>query len=204
MSEYNPSKMIEIRPSLVCDGIGVFAKTDIPSKTIITKYGCVEIFDEKEDNQGINDYDIILKDRNNQQLLFRGDKEARDIDRCGQLINDSCNIKTPTLRAVLNYEKQSGNKANVEYVLLEEYDSRVYIVSNRLIKEGEELYCKYSFPYWLNKLGVKNDTIVKLLTQSVPMYVDLINRFSPKLSDRKIENLFIRKFQKLNIDFPIE
>lgn len=135
---YGDATIIQLGPSSVCKGLGVFATRTIPKGTPITRYhgelvkhvkpACSETYymDCAYTYQLSSGKGFIIGARDMSRLKGRG---------VGQLLNDAID---PDL---------SGRKNNCEFC---ERGSRVYIVASRNISPGEELMVDYSISYWIS------------------------------------------------------
>jgi SET domain len=125
--------IIQVRPSSICDGLGVFATRFLPRGTPITRY-----------HGRLVDKDVKLASAEQMYAYMFSKKkylvgESR-LDRLhrkgvGQLLNDAIHV-----------EVSGGLENNCEFV---HHDNHVYIAAIRDIRPGTELLVNYHISYWV-------------------------------------------------------
>ena len=112
-------------------GLGVYTDDDIPENMIIDEYRgeLIESFEEKE---GVYYYQIVEPNKETGQIGIGID--AVNLPRCYMaMMNDA------------SFEKNLENNCDFESDI---ENKKVYIVTNREITAGEELFVSYGDGYW--------------------------------------------------------
>lgn len=146
----NAGAVVELRRSTVCDGWGVFAATDIPANTTVTRYDgrlCSTI-------KGLDVEDAVYA------YVFapradagRGGGETTCMYIIGQRDASAANVTERGIGQFLNdaiHPEITGRKNNCRFV--ESADYRLYIATKRPIRAGEELLVSYHLSYWIGLL----------------------------------------------------
>lgn len=155
--------MTEVKESS-CHGIGLFAKKDIATGTLITIYP-------------VHQYAVRIKDKTWEMKSVFNDKEA--YEGYGLDLDENTKIYgCPTFRSntmfnghllndpVLSLEHSDVNKFILCYIFSSKARGNakfkknkhiVNIVAIRDIKAGEEILVPYSLPYWFNIFGINTD-----------------------------------------------
>ncbi len=142
--EYSQSDFLEldVKKSLIPNaGVGLFCDLEEGFKPghLIGEYRGRFMKDEEE-----NDYSMTIK----------GDKRLVVGTNVLGLINDIIDYKPLTKDeikkacSIQQFDKLKGFEYNCKFVFS---GKKVFVGIIKEVKDGEELYCDYSFPYWLSK-----------------------------------------------------
>ena len=166
---------IEIRKSSIKNaGNGLFSTNFIPKDTIITEYGGKIVTEQKaQEMDNTNNLESLyysLNMGNNKTLI--GNKDTKNLQKCGQLINDAGCLKNPD-----NLDKQdakkyikTAEKVNCEFIIDKD---KVFIKSIRDIKKDEELFIHYGYDYWL-RLKYNDDVSIKKIEKDHKLYKSIL------------------------------
>lgn len=141
--------LLEVKPSTIPGaGLGVFAKTDFESGIILAEY------------RGI----IIL---NNEMNVARYSDKCLELNKEVSIVGCNC-IACLINDAIQFKEIYTGNeiaeiRKNNSFPLYPDKDyncvymntfSKIFVMSIRSIKQGEELFCNYGTGYWLERAKI--------------------------------------------------
>jgi len=164
--------VIEIRESSIPNaGLGVWSTDFIPKDTLITEYYGehlssseyalfeAESLDHFSNERLSNLRDRISHGRFQDDVYVFGDPSSRDITKCGQLINDSCNVldfskdsKNISMQELKEYRDNSISKSSVYTSYVE---GKLLSYAEYDIPSGQELFQHYGEMYWCSYFEIK-------------------------------------------------
>jgi hypothetical protein len=131
--------LLQLKPSTIPNaGIGVFAKADIPEGVIIAEYRGAIFLSEHLNVLTMNDRGINL----NQDAFIAGNNCVAGF------IND-----------IVDFEESQKNKRiilipGLEYnCFYKRSHHKMFVITQRDIKEGEELFVEYGNEYWNSRIN---------------------------------------------------
>lgn len=138
---------LRVGPSTIPNaGEGVFATEDFPSGKILCEYAG---YLKKGEN--VTDEELIYG-------MYFSDTEMLIGTNIGSKINDIIDFRMLTFHELMQLilEQPLPIHAGMQYNChFHKFDDQTYIISNRNIKNGEELFVSYGKRYWIDKL-IKN------------------------------------------------
>lgn len=130
---------LEVKTSLIPEaGQGVFAKEDLPISTILCEYrGLIVEYDPKLPAELI---DTVCDIPGVQQKVIAGTNIAAKINDCIDITKDGKML-------------HPGTDHNAAF---HNCYKKVFVISTRPIKKGEEIYVSYGEEYWKPRLLINN------------------------------------------------
>ena len=127
--------LLELKPSLIPGaGLGVFAKADIDAGIILAEYRGAVFLSELESK---------INKLNNKCLRINNDSFIAGTNCIAAFVND-----------IIDLEESKKNKDFIKHkdkdynCSFQRTYSKMFVVSTKPIKEGEELYIDYGKNYW--------------------------------------------------------
>ncbi len=184
--------MIEIRESSIPNaGLGVWSTDFIPKDTLITEYygehlssSELALFEIQSldhfSNEKLSSLNALLPYLRSQDgVNVFGDSSSRDIAKCGQLMNDSCNIldfskdpKNISMQELNEYRDNSISKSSVYTSYIE---GKLLCYAAYDIPSGQELFQYYGEIYWCNyfKTNIPKELNLNILNRVLFRHVEL-------------------------------
>lgn len=184
--------MIEIRESSIPNaGLGVWSTDFIPKDTLITEYygehlssSEYALFEVRsldhfsnEKLSSLNALRPYLRTQDNVYVF--GDSSSRDIAKCGQLINDSCNVldfskdpKNISIQELNEYRDNSISKASVYTSYVE---GKLLCYATYDIPSNQELFQYYGEMYWCSYFAINTpkELNLNILDKALFRHVEL-------------------------------
>lgn len=132
---------VELRRSTVCDGWGVFAVRDIPTRTDVTSYVGWMATGKLEDPEDVSYALALSKDRS---LVGERDPSRLCSDGLAQMANDAI------------HEEITGRDNNCRFKIK---GDRVHLRTLRRVAKDEELLVNYHIDYWLGRADEFDGTL---------------------------------------------
>jgi len=184
--------VIEIRESSIPNaGLGVWSTDFIPKDTLITEYygehlssSEYTLFEVRSldhfSNEKLSSLDTLRPYLRTQDGVYVfGDPSSRDITKCGQLINDSCNVldfskdpKNISMQELNEYRDNSISKASVYTSYVE---GKLLCYATYDIPSGQELFQYYGEMYWCSYFAINTpkELNLNILDKALFRHVEL-------------------------------
>ena len=127
--------LLELKPSLIQNaGLGVFAKADLPDGVIVAEYRG-SIF--------LSEFESKIAPLNNKCLTINKDSFIAGNNCVASHINDIIDLEES--KKIKDFIKYSDKDYNCKF---QRSHHKMFVLSIKPIKEGEELYIEYGKNYW--------------------------------------------------------